>query len=78
MPSIACQGHDAMLRWLMLAADGPKLTAQLMLPDYDGKTVPELARSNGQGATADWLEALARELGLTPERSERELGFVHP
>ena len=50
--------------------------AQLMLPDHDGKTVPELARSNGQGATADWLEALARELGLTPERSRRELGFV--
>jgi len=49
-----------------------------MLPDYDGKTVPELARSNGQGATADWLEALARELGLTPERSERELGSDSP
>ena len=33
--------HDDCLRWLLLAEDGPRLTAQIALRDFDGRTVPE-------------------------------------
>ena len=58
----AWKGHDDCLRWLLLAADGPRLTQQILLRDLDGRTVPEQIRENGQERTAAWLEELAQRL----------------
>ena len=60
----AWKGHDECLRWLLLAEDGPKLTAQIAMRDFDGVAVPEQVRANGQHRTADWLDELALRLGL--------------
>ena len=60
----AWKGHDECLRWLLVAADGPRLTAQILLRDFDGRTVPDQIRDNGQHRTAAWLEELAERLGL--------------
>ena len=57
----AWKGHDACLRWLLHAPDGPRLLSQLELLDHDGRTVATLARMNGQGQTADWLQRLIDE-----------------
>jgi FkbH-like protein len=66
----AWKGHDEALRWLLFAPDGPKLTCQLAIRDPEGRSVAQLARINGQHATADWLQPLVeREEGL----AEREL-----
>jgi hypothetical protein len=53
----AWQGHIPCLEFLVLAPEGPKLGAQLLLKDKDGRSVAELARMNGQDAAAEWLEA---------------------
>ena len=52
----AWQGHIPCLEFLVLAPEGPKLGAQLLLKDKDGRSVAELARMNGQDAAAEWLE----------------------
>jgi len=40
------QGHEACLRWLLLAEDGPRLTDQIVMRDLEGRAVPEQVRSN--------------------------------
>uniref|UniRef100_A0A7S2NLR6 Uncharacterized protein n=1 Tax=Haptolina brevifila TaxID=156173 RepID=A0A7S2NLR6_9EUKA len=57
----AWKGHDAALRWLLLADDGPKLKAQLAIRDPQGRSVAELAALNGMEATAEWLAPLVAE-----------------
>ena len=54
----AYRGHDDLLRWLLLAEDGPQLSAQLRIRDGQGRSIADLARLNGQNATAEWLEPL--------------------
>ena len=57
----AWKGHAPLLRWLLHADDGPRLTAQLTMRDLDGRTVAELARLNGQEEVADWLGGLIQK-----------------
>ena len=59
----AWKGHMTALEWLLLSEDGPRLTAQLEMPDLDGRSVAELARMNGQHDTAEWLQRLIDERG---------------
>ena len=40
----AWHGHRACVEWLLVADDGPRLTAQLALIDKEGRSVVELAR----------------------------------
>ena len=54
----AWKGHDDALRWLLLDPDGPKLTAQLHIPDLEGLSVAQLARMGGNERTAVWLEQM--------------------
>ena len=54
----AYRGHDELLRWLLLAADGPLLLEQLALRDDEGRSVADLARLSGYEATARWLEPM--------------------
>lgn len=54
----AWKGHLDALSWLLVAPDGPRLTAQLALRDPQGRGVADLARENGQLDVASWLERL--------------------
>ena len=54
----AWKGHEEALRWLLLAPDGPRLTAQLWLRDADGRPVADFVREGGRHAIADWLQGL--------------------
>eukprot|EP00667_Euglena_gracilis_P002374 EG_transcript_2372 len=54
----AWKGHRPVLEWLLLAPDGPRLLAQLTLPDAKGLTVAQSTRLAGHHAVADWLEGL--------------------
>lgn len=64
----AWKGHDETLRWLLFAPDGPKLTSQLAIRDPEGRSVAQLARINGQHATADWLEPLVEREECVSQR----------
>ena len=54
----AWRGHDALLRWLLLADDGPRLLLQLRVRDAEGRSVADLCRLGGHHETATWLEPL--------------------
>ena len=41
------QGHEACLRWLLLAEDGPRLTDQIVMRDLEGRAVPEQVQGLG-------------------------------
>ena len=61
MVKAAWKGHNDALRWLLIDPDGPTLTAQLHTSDLDCLSAAQLARNNGNEATAAWLEVLMRE-----------------
>ena len=57
----AWKGHADALRWMLHDDAGPRLTEQLTMLDLDGRTVADLARMNGQGEVAAWLDGLIGE-----------------
>ena len=67
----AWRGHDELLRWLLLAEEGPRLLDQLRVRDAEGRSVVDLCRLGGREATASWLEPLvAEQMQLTMAREE--------
>jgi len=58
LDTAAWKGHRDMLTWLLLADDGPRLTALLHLRDHQGRTLGDLTRLAGRRVLAGWLEAL--------------------